>query len=992
MEKPARGCLSRASACVDGSIQKAFYNLGYVVGSSPWLTIVASIAFIAICCAGVTQYHVENEGENLWVPPSSIGLKQLRSVRNVFPASPRTSTFYFLPREPATSPSGVGVLTWPVVETMFDIEAIIGKTTEKAKHRPEDAEQTWSFDNLCQKVTVPGVLAGLQRPPVTLGGAGGPPSFPLPPDVERCYMTGITDLWAGNKTLAMMDKQSGKSVVEVLNDALRTSSGGTIISPRTGRPMIFNTTFGGVSFGAGGNVTGASVTVFTFQLENRQFRDVAGGVDVDPAAEAWEVTLAKAIGPNPDKQTYTASRVVFGIPEYDAVERATAILGDLAYVGGSIVIILLYLVLQFRVDCTCVGSRVGLALAGGLTVGLSLGFAYGIGSLMAPYTTVHSVLPFILAGVGVDDLFVIANEFSLTDRKKHRKYRLAEALKHGGSSITVTSLTDFLAFFIGSSTSLPAFSAFCQWAGLAILGVYILACTFFSACVVLDASRQEAHRADCCCCVSCAPKEISQDVTVSAAPKAAGSPATSSDVKASPSVDAGAIAPTVTTAVVSFEPDESSCCSDEAARRCIKNRYAPCLLHPVSKVIVLVLFFTLAAVSAWGVTGLSQEFREEWFIPANSPLQEQVTARNQYFGENGVPVSAYAVNFTLGDQRLLLLSLQDTMSKNKYINQALGTSNWYREFLKSNSSLMTMSNADFHREARTWLAQPANVRFNTSLVWTDAQAGFVRATRINGFYVGLDNAIDEIDAMQTLRSEIIASGNNYSMPEGTVFASSFVFANWEQLVIIPSEAIQNIALAIAACFVVVLVFLASPVAAVLTTFSVALILLDILAAMVWWGISLNGVSVVNLTLAIGLSVDYSAHIAHAFMHKHGSPNERAALSLSEMGVSVINGGMSTFLAVVVLAGSSSYIFSVFFRIFFLSVVYGLSHGLVFLPVVLSLVGPSQHEDYTPDEEEEEQEEEIESEKTRDVELAAIKPKSSTAPAGGEMSLQSKSAK
>ena len=53
-----------------------------------------------------------------------------------------------------------------------------------------------------------------------------------------------------------------------------------------------------------------------------------------------------------------------------------------------------------------------------------------------------------------------------------------------------------------------------------------------------------------------------------------------------------------------------------------------------------------------------------------------------------------------------------------------------------------------------------------------------------------------------------------------------------------------------------------------------------------------------------------------------------------MGPAVFNGGFSTFLAFALLMMSQSYVFKSFFKVFFLIVLFGLFHGLVFLPVVL----------------------------------------------------------
>ena len=62
-------------------------------------------------------------------------------------------------------------------------------------------------------------------------------------------------------------------------------------------------------------------------------------------------------------------------------------------------------------------------------------------------------------------------------------------------------------------------------------------------------------------------------------------------------------------------------------------------------------------------------------------------------------------------------------------------------------------------------------------------------------------------------------------------------------------------------------------------------------------------------------------------------------TLKTMGVSILVGGLSTFLAVIPLAFSTSAIIGTVFTAFFSMVTLGVAHGLVFLPVVLSLVGP-----------------------------------------------------
>ena len=64
-------------------------------------------------------------------------------------------------------------------------------------------------------------------------------------------------------------------------------------------------------------------------------------------------------------------------------------------------------------------------------------------------------------------------------------------------------------------------------------------------------------------------------------------------------------------------------------------------------------------------------------------------------------------------------------------------------------------------------------------------------------------------------------------------------------------------------------------------------------------------------------------------------------ALTCIGPAVFNGGISTLIAIIMLISSQSHVFISYFKIFFLMIMFGLFHGLVLLPVILSLVG-SQH--------------------------------------------------
>eukprot|EP00919_Chromeraceae_sp_WS-2016_P045421 GHVR01108148.1.p1 GENE.GHVR01108148.1~~GHVR01108148.1.p1 ORF type:complete len:327 (+),score=42.97 GHVR01108148.1:701-1681(+) len=204
------------------------------------------------------------------------------------------------------------------------------------------------------------------------------------------------------------------------------------------------------------------------------------------------------------------------------------------------------------------------------------------------------------------------------------------------------------------------------------------------------------------------------------------------------------------------------------------------------------------------------------------------------------------------------------------------------------------------------------------------------------------------EMMLAVRAVVDDTAAQFKDTELLVYTESFFF--FEQFVVIKQQTALSLGLSVAGVAVISALFIGPGFTLPVILLVISLVDSLVIGYMSWWGISLDSVSFVNLVMAVGFVVDYTAHIAHSFenvnlIHAPGeSASERRArkaiISLQTVGVSVFYGGTSSLLATIPLAFSTSYIFFTFFRLFFLTIFFGLAHGLILMPVVLALIGPA----------------------------------------------------
>ncbi|KAH7731674.1 Patched family protein [Aphelenchoides avenae] len=156
------------------------------------------------------------------------------------------------------------------------------------------------------------------------------------------------------------------------------------------------------------------------------------------------------------------------------------------------------------------------------------------------------------------------------------------------------------------------------------------------------------------------------------------------------------------------------------------------------------------------------------------------------------------------------------------------------------------------------------------------------------------------------------------------------------LLTVKLDLVGSIAVTVACMTVICSLFIPHPLGVAIVAFTVSSISFTLVGLISWWGADMDPVTLVDCLMAVGFSVDYTAHIAHQFYVKEGSAEERIRLSLLEMAGPMMQAGVSTLLCMCPLIFVPTYAIVAFAKTIFGVVGLGILHGILLMPVLLCM--------------------------------------------------------
>lgn len=622
-----------------------------------------------------------------------------------------------------------------------------------------------------------------------------------------------------------------------------------------------------------------------------------------------------------------------------------------------------------------VRSRLLLALGAVCTVGISLAAGFGLMFLIGiPYTVVTTILPYVIFGVGLDDTFIIYGAFERTDFKKPTVDRIREVFEEVGLSITMTTLTTALAFALGCISTIPAIRDLCLYAWPTVLIDGFFQVSFFVSLIVIDERRIKANRMDCCPCIlfSATNAAIASDGSTDSS-KSSSSNNNSSRCGKQSKIKSLSVSSKVEKQDARKSSNGKSMHQPWSTQ--LMGWYADQLLRPNIKKGVILAFTGLFVGCIYSATFLKQDFSFFDLLPSNSPTKTYLSSMERYGGSNG-DVFIYfrgknQSNAAIQDQMIDYIdqiaaidhvelkpfcfvkdfralvenpgSFIHGLMQDATAARLLEENPQVLQYLQSLIASSTFDGLTFNQVIDLAFTQPL-IKTVYSMHVKREENGDVYASRCTATIKNLDyNSVgDQIALLQAQNRVTINHPLNKNAKEYHAFLYKDRFHLWEFFEVAIQELRYTAVTGIATVTLFSLLFVPhwSGVAYVFPLMCVLYV--DLLGLFQAFGLTINVLTYVTLVVSVGLLVDFLMHaLLRYYESTKETQDEKVKDMLMTMGASILLGGLSTFLGSLPLIFSQSTVFQTIYIAFFCMISLGVSHGLVLLPVLLSMFGTTE---------------------------------------------------
>ncbi|KMY91712.1 patched domain-containing protein 3 [Drosophila simulans] len=564
-----------------------------------------------------------------------------------------------------------------------------------------------------------------------------------------------------------------------------------------------------------------------------------------------------------------------------------------------------------------VRSKPFLGLMGNVSAIMATLAAFGLAMYCGiEFIGINLAAPFLMIGIGIDDTFVMLAGWRRTKAKMPVAERMGLMMSEAAVSITITSVTDFISFLIGIISPFRSVRIFCTYSVFAVCFTFLWHITFFAACMAISGYRERKNLHSIFGCrvqpMSVAIKEKRNFLYK--AIMAGG-------------IDAN-------------DPDNPIDNKDHMLMAFFKDKMAAVINNKWCKAIIILAFASYLVGACYGITQIKEGLERRKLSREDSYSVEFFDREDDYYREfpyRMQVIIAGPLNYSDPLVQEQVENLTSTLEHTSYVTSRRYTESWLRSFLsflERNNELLNVTVDDeqtfIDAVKEHWLF-PGNpfsldVRFNEDETQIIASRFLIQA-------VNITDTNHEKEMVRDLRQICKDSPLNAS-----IFHPYFVF--FDQFELVRPVSLQAMVIGAIIMMIISFVFIPNILCSLWVAFSVISIELGVAGYMALWDVNLDSISMINLIMCIGFSVDFTAHICYTYMSsKKRSPKARVREALHSLGLPIIQGSSSTILGIVALLLAQSYIFLVFFKMVFLVIFFGAMHGLFLLPVLLSLFGP-----------------------------------------------------